>query len=135
MFFSYTNPRVNSRFDEQNNGICVKTLHADLRSSTADVAGLAIIMVDTIKAKTTAIVDEIKVLLGNKPDAKGKKALKGCLEVYENGVLKSDIPSSMEALQKGNPKFGEKVLNDAAIEAESCERSFGGASPIIPFRL
>ena len=69
-------------------------------------------------------------MLGNKPDAKGKKALKGCLEVYENGVLKADIPSAMEALQKGNPKFGEQGMNDAAIVAESCERSFGGASPI-----
>ena len=116
-----------------NYDLCVKTLRADPRSSTADVTGLALVTVDAIKAKATATLDRINGLLGTTPDPKTKAALSHCGELYDNAVLKADIPSAIEALKKGNPKFAEQGVNDAANEADSCERAFGGASPISSF--
>ena len=62
-----------------NSDLCVSTLHP--RSSTADVAGLAIIMVDTIKTKATATLAQINTLLGSNPDPKTKNGLDGCLMI------------------------------------------------------
>ena len=116
-----------------NNDLCVSTLHGDPRSSTADVAGLAIIMVDTIKTKATATVAQINTLLGSNPDSKTKNGLDGCLMIYSNEILNSDIPSAMEGLQKGNPKSAEQSMNNAANDADRCEGAFAGASPITSF--
>ena len=116
-----------------NKDLCESTLRADPRSSTADVAGLAIIVVDTIKGKATDTVAQINTLLGSNPDPKTKNGLDSCLKKYSNAILNGDIPSALEGLQKNNPKFAEQGMNDAANEANSCEGSFAGASPISSF--
>ena len=116
-----------------NYDLCVQTLRSDPRSSHADVAGLAMVMVDMIKAKSIATLHRISELLGTAPHPKTKATLRRCAELYDNAVLKADIPSAMEALKTGNPKFAEQGANDAAKEADSCERAFGGASPITSF--
>ena len=92
-------------------------------------------MVDMVKAKTIATLHRISELLtaGNGPDPKTKAALRRCVELYDNAVLKADIPSAMEALRTGDPKFAEQGANDAANEADSCERDFNGGSPITSF--
>ncbi|KAG6667948.1 hypothetical protein CIPAW_01G135800 [Carya illinoinensis] len=81
--------------------VCVSILKSDSRSSKADVTGLALIMVDVLKAKATGTTNYIKTLL--------------------RGNLKGD---------KGDPKFAEQAANDAGIEARSCESSFSGHSPL-----
>lgn len=116
-----------------NYDLCVKTLLADPRSSHADVAGLAMVMVDTIKAKAIAATHRIGELLGTAPDPKTKAALGRCVVLYDRAVLGADIPSAKEAVRTGNPKFAEQGANDAANEADSCERAFGGYSPITSF--
>ena len=87
-------------------------------------------MVDTIKTKATATVAQINTLLGSNPDPKTKNGLDGCLMIYSNEILNTDIPSAMEGLQKGNPKSAEQYMNNAANEANTCEGAFAGASPI-----
>ena len=57
----------------------------------------------------------------------------GCLMIYSNEILNTDIPSALEGLQKGNPKSAEQYMNNAANEANTCEGAFAGASPITSF--
>ncbi|KAF5464791.1 hypothetical protein F2P56_014843 [Juglans regia] len=109
--------------------LCVSILKSDSRSSKADVTGLALIMVDVLKAKATGTRNYIKRLLRGNLKRDVRHGLSSCAEVY-NSVLEADVPVAIEALQKGNPKFAEQAANDAAIEASSCERSFSGHSPL-----
>ncbi|RVW71582.1 Cell wall / vacuolar inhibitor of fructosidase 1 [Vitis vinifera] len=93
-----------------NYDLCVKTLLSDPRSSHADVAGLAMVMVDVIKAKTIATLHRISELLGTTRYPKTKAALRRCVELYDNAVLKADLPSAMQALRLVFPNLQKKVL-------------------------
>ncbi|KAI3455876.1 hypothetical protein Pfo_012539 [Paulownia fortunei] len=104
-----------------NYQLCISTLHASPSSSTADVAGLGLIMVDAVKAKTEAALSTIHELQWLHPEL--THALGACRNAYK-AVLKADIPEAVAALTKGVPKFAEFGMTDAAWEAEICEGSF-----------
>ncbi|XP_022761287.1 cell wall / vacuolar inhibitor of fructosidase 1-like [Durio zibethinus] len=103
--------------------LCVSTLQSDPRGSSADVAGLARIGADKVKEKATATLGQITGLLTGAKDPKLKMALRDCVDYY-NAIIKYDVPVAIEAIAKGNPKFGVQSLNDAANEADACERKF-----------
>ncbi|XVE82302.1 hypothetical protein DITRI_Ditri15bG0137300 [Diplodiscus trichospermus] len=103
--------------------LCVRTLQSDPRSSSADVSGLAHIGADKLKAKATAALGQITGLLKVAKDPKLKMALRDCVDYY-NAIIKYDIPVAIEAVAKGDPKFGVQGANDAANEADACERRF-----------
>ncbi|KAK7264741.1 hypothetical protein RJT34_32351 [Clitoria ternatea] len=105
--------------------LCIKYLLADPRSSDADTTGLALIMVNVIKAKANSALQKIHELLREGGDQ--KKALSSCGDRYR-AVLEADVPQAIAALQKGDPKFAEDGANDAAVEATSCENTFSGKS-------
>ncbi|KAG6618195.1 hypothetical protein I3842_Q121400 [Carya illinoinensis] len=109
--------------------VCVSILKSDSRSSKADVTGLALIMVDVLKAKATGTTNYIKTLLRGNLKGDVRRGLSSCADLY-NTVLEADIPVAIEALQKGDPSFAEQAANDAGIEARSCESSFSGHSPL-----
>ncbi|XP_011096732.1 cell wall / vacuolar inhibitor of fructosidase 1 [Sesamum indicum] len=101
--------------------LCLSTLLANPLSATADVAELALIIVDAVKAKTeTALsgIEELKWLHPELTDALGQ-----CSNSYK-AVLKADVPEAVAALTRGVPKFAEFGMVDAAWEAEICEGSF-----------
>ncbi|CAK7325273.1 unnamed protein product [Dovyalis caffra] len=110
-----------------NFNICVTSLQSDPKSSTADINGLALIMVGVLKAKSTSTLNLINQKLKESPAL--KQPLTSCASKY-NAILTGDIPQATEALQKGNPKFAESGANDAALEADLCEGGFKGSSPI-----
>ncbi|KAF3456387.1 hypothetical protein FNV43_RR01037 [Rhamnella rubrinervis] len=111
-------------------GLCVSSLKSDPQSSKADVPGLGLIMVNVIKAKATKTLNHIRVLLKRGPGAVERRALISCVENYE-AILKGDVPEAIEALTKGDYKFAEQGSNDAANEANTCEREFtAGTSPL-----
>ncbi|XP_058730215.1 cell wall / vacuolar inhibitor of fructosidase 1-like [Vicia villosa] len=111
-----------------NSALCIQFLNADPKSSTADVTGLALIMVGVIKNKADIAVNKINQLGGSIPPNQ-KAALTSCADKY-NAILVADIPQATEALQKGNPKFAVDGANDAVIEANGCENGFSGNSPL-----
>lgn len=110
--------------------LCVRSLNSDPRSPSADVRGLALIMVDIVKARSTTTLNLIKQLLRKMP--KLKIPLTDCAADY-NAILTSSIPQAIEALKKGNAKFAEDGANSARQEAELCEANFHGKSPITKF--
>ncbi|CAK7326307.1 unnamed protein product [Dovyalis caffra] len=110
-----------------NFDLCVTSLASDPQSSTADVNGLALIMVDVLKAKATSTLNLINQQLTKSPAL--KQPLTSCASNY-NAILTADIPEGIEALQKGDPKFAETGANDAAVEADICEAGFKGKSPL-----
>ncbi|KAG4126846.1 hypothetical protein ERO13_D10G180700v2 [Gossypium hirsutum] len=103
--------------------LCVSALKSDPRSSGADVAGLAQIGTDKLKAKATATLRQITALLKVAKDPKLKMALRDCADYY-NAIVKYDIPVAVEAVTKGDPKFGVEGATDAANEADACGRGF-----------
>ncbi|XP_015867826.2 cell wall / vacuolar inhibitor of fructosidase 1 [Ziziphus jujuba] len=113
-----------------NYDLCVSSLKSDPKSSTADVPGLALILVNLIKSKATETLNQIDSLLKRGPGAGEKQALDSCHSKY-HAILEGDVPQAIEALTKGNYKFAEDGANDAANEANSCESDFpSGSSPL-----
>ncbi|EEF43122.1 cell wall / vacuolar inhibitor of fructosidase 1 [Ricinus communis] len=110
-----------------NYNLCVTSLNSDPRSAKADTTGLALIMVDIIKARATASLNFIRHQYHKSPRL--KKQLTSCAHGYD-AILTLDIPEAYEALQKGVPKFAQDAANDAAVEANSCEGGFHGNSPM-----
>lgn len=113
-----------------NFNLCINSLKSDPKSSKADVEGLALMMVNILKAKATTTLKLIKQQLGRNPEL--KKALSSCADNYD-AILSADIPVSLEAIQKGDPKFAQTSANDAANEASFCETQFNGKSPLTKF--
>ncbi|XP_050224829.1 cell wall / vacuolar inhibitor of fructosidase 1-like [Mercurialis annua] len=111
-----------------NPSLCISFLKSDPSSLNADTTKLALIMVNVIKAKATASVNFIHQQIG-KSSPELKKSFSSCAGAY-NAVLNGGIPSAIEALTKGQPKFGQAGANDAANEATDCENSFHGKSPM-----
>ena len=107
--------------------LCVTSLTSVPRSSTADVQGLALVMVDIVRAKASTTLKFINQELKRSPEL--RRPLRFCASSYD-AILTADIPEAIEALQKGDPKFAENGTNDAAVEASSCEDSFQGKSPL-----
>ncbi|KAF9673637.1 hypothetical protein SADUNF_Sadunf10G0044800 [Salix dunnii] len=107
--------------------LCVTSLTSVPESSTADVQGLALIMVDIVRDKASTTLEFINQEIKRSPES--GRPLRFCASSYD-AILTADIPEAIEALQKGDPKFAENGTNDAAIEATSCEDSFQGKSPL-----
>ncbi|KAM3707951.1 hypothetical protein ACB098_02G064400 [Castanea mollissima] len=112
-----------------NYNLCISSLKSDPKSATADVAGLALIMVNVLNTTTTQTLIHINSLLQSQRN-EVKEALLSCVENYKIGVLTADVPVSIEALTKGNPKFADQGTQDAANESNSCEEGFSGNSPL-----
>ncbi|WVZ09225.1 hypothetical protein V8G54_013755 [Vigna mungo] len=112
-----------------NYNLCLQTLKASPGSSTADVSGLALIMVKAMKAKANDALKIIHDLQREGAGPKQRRALSSCYSKYK-AVLIADVPQATEALQKGDPKFAEDGANDAANEATYCESDFSGNSPL-----
>ncbi|KAL6182343.1 hypothetical protein ACLB2K_043766 [Fragaria x ananassa] len=107
--------------------LCVSSLIADPRSASADVTGLALIMVDVVKAKAIECANRIDHLLKHRP---GDQALSNCKRIY-SVVLTADVTVAVEALTKGNLQFAEQSMDDIAMfEAVLCEDGFIGPSPM-----
>ncbi|KAL8490528.1 hypothetical protein ACS0TY_022521 [Phlomoides rotata] len=107
-----------------NYQLCINTLRASPGSATADMAGLGLIMVAAVKAKSEQALSAVNSLRKS-GQPKLSQPLQRCTDFY-NGVLKADVPMAEEALRKGDPKFGEDGMVDAAFEAELCEGAFKG---------
>ncbi|OIW00162.1 hypothetical protein TanjilG_29152 [Lupinus angustifolius] len=110
--------------------VCINSLKPSPGSSSADVRGLALIMVKVMETKANDALNKIhelqRVLTGHNQ----KVALNSCASKY-NAILVADIPSATEALQKGDPKFAEDGANDAANEATYCETDYpAGTLPL-----
>ncbi|CAI8610799.1 unnamed protein product [Vicia faba] len=107
--------------------LCIQYLNADPKSSTSNVNGLALIMVNVIKSKANIAVNKINQLTRSIPPNQ-KGALMLCSTRYTS--IMGDVLLATRALQNGNPKFAVDNANDAVIEANSCEDGFFGKSPL-----
>ncbi|XP_062024842.1 cell wall / vacuolar inhibitor of fructosidase 1-like [Rosa rugosa] len=103
-----------------NPPVCLSSLKSHPRSAQADIYGLAVIMIDVVKAKSTTTLNQINQLLKQSP---GDKALRDCADNYK-GVVEIDIPEAYQAIKAGRAMFALQSMNDAVIEANECERNF-----------
>ncbi|WJX90757.1 hypothetical protein P8452_72625 [Trifolium repens] len=108
--------------------LCMQYLNSDPKAPSADVRGLALIMVNVMKNKANIAINKIHQLIARSPPDQ-KEPLDDCADYYKTIVV-ADIAQATEALLKGNPKFAEDGANDAVIEAKSCESGFKGNSPL-----
>ncbi|XP_058730251.1 cell wall / vacuolar inhibitor of fructosidase 1-like [Vicia villosa] len=107
---------------------CMKYLTADPKSSTADVSGLALIMVDAIKSEADIGLNKINQLIGSSP-ADQKAALKSCVDQY-NAIITTDVPQAIQGLQNRNPKLAMDSAVAASHAVAICDKGFSGKSPI-----
>ncbi|KAJ4822086.1 hypothetical protein Tsubulata_031767 [Turnera subulata] len=111
-----------------NPALCVSTLKSDPQSSKAvDVKGLALITINVVKVKATETAKIIGQQLKSKPEL--KQALTNCASQYDT-ILTATIPSATQAVELGDPKFGEDGMKGTAEAAQECEDGFGGKSTI-----
>ncbi|KAL2325322.1 hypothetical protein Fmac_024380 [Flemingia macrophylla] len=109
-----------------NPNLCIQLIEANPRGHTADVLGLALILVDVIKARANEVSNIINKLI---KEGGNKEALSSCANKYK-AILVADVSQATQALQFGNPKFGEDATSDSAVEVTSCEEGFGEKSPL-----
>ncbi|KAK9079560.1 hypothetical protein SSX86_001232 [Deinandra increscens subsp. villosa] len=110
--------------------LCMSTLLTNPKSSTADLTDLGLIMVGATKAKATRAIQQIKSIYRSHPEL--RRSLTECGQMYI-AVVRADVPSAVQALDGGQPKFAEDGMADTAVEAQACERSFterGEKSPL-----
>lgn len=107
--------------------LCIQYLNADPKSSTSNVNGLALIMINVIKNKANVAINKINQLSKSIP-TKQKEALLFCSINYTSILV--DVFQATQALQKGNPKFAVYNVNSVASEANGCENGFSGKSPL-----
>ncbi|XP_071722177.1 cell wall / vacuolar inhibitor of fructosidase 1-like [Rutidosis leptorrhynchoides] len=115
-----------------NPNLCISTLNSDPKSSTAaDVSGLTIIGANILSRNAASTKDKISSLLKNTPstDRQLVKSLK-CSEELYNLIVTADIPEIIEAVTKGDPKFGQDGADDVSLEADTCQKCFLNSSPI-----
>ncbi|CAI0467526.1 unnamed protein product [Linum tenue] len=107
-----------------DHNLCASTLTADPRGPNAgDVPTLALIMIDSVKARATSTLEEIKRLMKQTAPSL-KEPLDNCAARYDV-VLEADVTVARQAVKLGNPKFGEGAMNDVGVECEDCEGGFG----------
>ncbi|KAL3641876.1 hypothetical protein CASFOL_012691 [Castilleja foliolosa] len=107
-----------------NYPLCIKTIRAEPTSSNADVAGLGLILVQAVKTKSKMALSSARRL--GKTQPKMAKPLKECADVYK-AVIEADVPMAEQSI-RGNPKFAENGMADAAVEADVCEAAFRGVA-------
>lgn len=109
-----------------NYRLCINTLMANQGGAATDVAELGLIMVGAVKAKSREALSAVKKLSRNRKVS--VEALQRCKDAYE-AVVDADVPEA-EGSVRGNPKFAENGMADAAVEADNCDGAFGGKSPL-----
>ncbi|XP_052620057.1 cell wall / vacuolar inhibitor of fructosidase 1 [Lactuca sativa] len=110
--------------------LCLSILLANPKSQNADLTGLALFVVDAVKNKGVKTLQQIDSLKKSMPEL--TPTLMQCGDVYKI-VVGVDVPLTINALNLGNPKFGEDGMADTTIESQACERSFqehGQTSPL-----
>ncbi|KAL6535670.1 hypothetical protein OROMI_027044 [Orobanche minor] len=137
VLFTLTFPRTNARSQLKdqtliettcrhttNYQLCVDTIRADPKSAGEDVAGLGLIVIEAVKAKSKAALSAAKRLLRSRPEL--AEPLQECASMYR-AVIEADYPEAKESI-RGNPKFAENGMADAAVEANNCEWAFEGVA-------
>ncbi|CAI8610798.1 unnamed protein product [Vicia faba] len=112
---------------------CMKYLTADPKSSTADVYGLALIMVNVMKDKANIGLNKINQLIATSPSDQ-KVALNSCAEKY-NAIIATDVPQATKGLQNKNPKLAEDSAVHASDAVVACWKGLPGNSPLIAENL
>lgn len=113
-----------------NYDLCISSLQSDPRSSNSDVKELAIIMIDVIKDKATQTLNHINHLLNNSSSSQNigvKQELNSCTRQYST-IVKIDVLEASQYLSKGLFKIAEENINNAGVQANSCEEGLSGGS-------
>lgn len=105
-----------------NYDLCVSTLKSDPKSGDADVAGLGLIVVNVVQAKSEVELNAIAQLSDPK--------LSECVTDYK--IILNDLIPSVRQAVPGNPKFGVDGMNGVAHIADQCVNSLAGLSQPIP---
>ncbi|XP_019174400.1 PREDICTED: uncharacterized protein LOC109169939 [Ipomoea nil] len=108
----------------ENYELCMEYVWADPRAPEADTRTLAIIMIDTVKAKSKVTDKLIKRLLKSHPDL--KVPLEQCAWDYEVVILKTLIKVAYDGVILGDPKFAEEAMTKLPFTTIGCENHFAG---------
>ncbi|KAG5237625.1 hypothetical protein OIU77_013442 [Salix suchowensis] len=103
--------------------LCVKTLKSNPRSSSADVKGLAHIMLEANLANSKVSLAKVEKLLKESGDKSLKKCLDDCAEQYDTAA-NEDFPTAIQSLER-NDLGTAKTYASAALDAPgNCRDTF-----------
>ncbi|KAK2990202.1 hypothetical protein RJ640_014654 [Escallonia rubra] len=105
--------------------LCGAALRSDPRSSSADVKGLAQIMLELSLAKAKDILKRIHQLNDGTKDPILKRYYGTCIEEYEATVI-NDLPEAMSELNAKDYPSSRTNADYAAETAVECENFFHG---------
>ncbi|GAB4842552.1 hypothetical protein Ancab_012528 [Ancistrocladus abbreviatus] len=108
-----------------NQHLCESSLRSDPRSSTTDAKGLILIAVDVVKSKFSDSLRFMNELAKQARQPEIVRPLKECARLFRV-VLEANVGVAVNAVNLGDPKFGEQAMIDSANEAKACERQFSG---------
>lgn len=98
----------------------------------ADTEGLTLIMIDVVKSRFADSLWVAQDLTRITHEQGTIRALKECIRVYQV-VLDYNVVEAMNAVKRGNPKFGEQAMLDSGDEVEACKTGFPGGN--VPAQL
>ncbi|XP_033511010.1 pectinesterase inhibitor-like [Nicotiana tomentosiformis] len=124
---SFVNPSLGDLIDDvcrksSDYKLCVESLRANPKSSSADQKGLTRIMLQLSLAKAKNIYNEVLILLQQTKEVVLKQCLQICKDNYDEAV--DDITSSIEYLDANEFFFARSFAIDATDDSSSCEESF-----------
>ncbi|KAI4365556.1 hypothetical protein MLD38_021533 [Melastoma candidum] len=111
-----------------NHDLCLSTLRADPRSSSADVKGLAEIALDAASAKSNEALNYFLDLLRGEGDPVRSRFYGTCIDTY-GGNVKRIIPEALTDLTNNQFASAKESITTAATNAQWCEDQFAGSSP------
>lgn len=106
--------------------LCVSVLMCNPNSSGADVGGLAGMVIDSALLNATATLDFVRAMINKTTDPATERPLDYCAELYIP-VVKYTLPQGKEAFDRGQYRFAEYCLSNAAKQAGACEKMFSGS--------
>ncbi|RWW64257.1 hypothetical protein BHE74_00028531 [Ensete ventricosum] len=101
---------------------CVKSLHEDPGSCSADTKGLAIIAANLSYPRAAATKSKVKSLLRVATDPKAKQCLQTCMSTYSD--LISALAESISALEDDRLWDAKTYLSATTESPQDCEDGF-----------
>ncbi|KAK4766936.1 hypothetical protein SAY87_023780 [Trapa incisa] len=108
--------------------LCISSLTSNPnRSRAAGVKELAGMVLDSVLLNATDTLAFTRLLIDRTIDPEVERPLDYCAELYIP-VVKFTVPQGRDAFYRGQYKFAEYCLTDAARQADACEKMLPGSA-------
>jgi pectinesterase inhibitor-like protein len=109
---------------------CTSTLRADPGSASADLKGLALIMLHAVQNRTNETFGHVEYLIGQTSDPVIKEMLNGCRTEYGDSAF-NGCQDAIKQFGFGRFVFSQSEMEGVFQSAERCEEYFSCEEAVI----